>query len=291
MTPSLLLELLLNGLMIGSVYALFAIGLALIFGVLEFVNFAHGEFYMLGAMLTATLVQTLGLPYWITVPVVVLCGIVVGAAFYDFLLKRLRQGDFEKSILITIGLAMVLQNGALFIWSPSPRLLQTGFIADVYMIGDLVIPVTRVIALCVSLAALIAVYAALYHTRWGLALRGVAQNREAALMVGIPPQSVSRIAVSAGIALCALSGAVLALIYTIFPTMGLMLVFKAFAIVIIGGLGSIMGAVVVGFGIGFLESFLGLYYGAATANILIFSAMILLLMFRPLGLFGRRVRI
>lgn len=291
MTPSLLLELLLNGLMIGSVYALFAIGLALIFGVLEFVNFAHGEFYMLGAMLTATLVQTLGLPYWITVPVVVLCGVVVGAAFYDFLLKRLRQGDFEKSILITIGLAMVLQNGALFIWSPSPRLLQTGFIADVYMIGDLVIPVTRVIALCVSLAALIAVYAALYHTRWGLALRGVAQNREAALMVGIPPQSVSRIAVSAGIALCALSGAVLALIYTIFPTMGLMLVFKAFAIVIIGGLGSIMGAVVVGFGIGFLESFLGLYYGAATANILIFSAMILLLMFRPLGLFGRRVRI
>lgn len=291
MTPSLLLELLLNGLMIGSVYALFAIGLALIFGVLEFVNFAHGEFYMLGAMLTATLVQTLGLPYWITVPVVVLCGIVVGAAFYDFLLKRLRQGDFEKSILITIGLAMVLQNGALFIWSPSPRLLQTGFIADVYMVGDLVIPVTRVIALCVSLAALIAVYAALYHTRWGLALRGVAQNREAALMVGIPPQSVSRIAVSAGIALCALSGAVLALIYTIFPTMGLMLVFKAFAIVIIGGLGSIMGAVVVGFGIGFLESFLGLYYGAATANILIFSAMILLLMFRPLGLFGRRVRI
>jgi branched-chain amino acid transport system permease protein len=290
-TPSLLFELLLNGLMIGSIYALFAIGLALIFGVLEFVNFAHGEFYMLGAMVTATLVQTIGLPYWASVPVVIVAGILAGVVFYDVLLKRLRQGDFEKSILITIGLAMVLQNGALYLWGPSPRLLRTDFITDVFILGDLVVPVTRVIALCVSIAALVAVYAALYFTRWGLALRGVAQNREAALMVGIPPHSVSRIAVSAGIALCALSGAVLAMIYTIFPAMGLLLVFKAFAIVIIGGLGSIMGAVVVGLGIGFLESFLGLFYGAATANILIFSAMILLLMFRPLGLFGRRVRI
>ena len=291
MTLDLLLELLLNGLLIGSIYALFAIGLALIFGVLEFVNFAHGEFYMLGAMVTATLVHTIGLNYWLTLPIVLAAGAVVGVGFYDLLLKRLRQGDFEKSILITVGLAMLLQNGALYVWSPSPILLNTGFVADVIEVGNLVIPVTRAIALVVSIVALLAVYGALYHTRVGLALRGVAQNREAALMVGIAPQNVSRLAVSAGIALCFLSGAVLALIYTIFPTMGVLLVFKAFAIVIIGGLGSVIGAAVVGFGIGFLESFLGLYYGAATANILIFSAMILVLMFRPLGLFGRRVRI
>ncbi len=291
MTIDLLLELLLNGLLIGSVYALFAIGLALIFGVLEFVNFAHGEFYMLGAMVTATLVHAVGLNYWLTVPIVLVSGAVVGVAFYDLLLKRLRHGDFEKSILITIGLAMLLQNGALFVWSPTPVLLATPFVADVIEIGNLVIPVTRAIALVVSIAALVVVYAMLYRTRAGLALRGVAQNREAALMVGIPPQSISRIAVAAGIALCVLSGAVLALIYTIFPTMGVLLVFKAFAIVIIGGLGSVAGAVVVGFGIGFLESILGLYYGAATANTLIFLTMIGVLMFRPLGLFGRRIRI
>ena len=186
---------------------------------------------------------------------------------------------------------MLLQNGALFVWSPTPVLLATPFVADVIEIGNLVIPVTRAIALVVSIAALVVVYAMLYRTRAGLALRGVAQNREAALMVGIPPQSISRIAVAAGIALCVLSGAVLALIYTIFPTMGVLLVFKAFAIVIIGGLGSVAGAVVVGFGIGFLESILGLYYGAATANTLIFLTMIGVLMFRPLGLFGRRIRI
>ncbi|MGI9404840.1 MAG: branched-chain amino acid ABC transporter permease [Hyphomicrobiaceae bacterium] len=291
MSINLLLELLLNGLMIGAVYALFAIGLALMFGVLEFVNFAHGEFYMLGAMVTATLVHTFGLDYWLTVPIVLLAGAVAGVAFYDLLLKRLRQGDFEKSILITIGLAMVLQNGALFIWSPTPVLLNTSFVVSVVEVGGLVVPVTRIIALVVAVTALVVVYVGLNFTRAGLALRGVAQNREAALMVGIPPQNVSRLAVSAGIALCCLSGAVLALIYTIFPTMGVLLVFKAFAIVIIGGLGSIVGAAVVGFGIGFLESFLGLFYGAATANIMIFSAMILLLLFRPLGLFGRRVRI
>ena len=291
LTLDLLLELLLNGLLIGAIYALFAIGLALIFGVLEFVNFAHGEFYMLGAMVTGTLVHTVGLDYWVTVPIVLAAGAVVGVGFYDLLLKRLRHGDFEKSILITIGLAMLLQNGALFVWSPTPVLLDTPFVADVIEFGNLVVPVTRAIALAVAVAALLAVYAALYHTRAGLALRGVAQNREAALMVGIAPQNVSRIAVSAGIALCGLSGAVLALIYTIFPTMGVLLVFKAFAIVIIGGLGSVLGAAIVGFGIGFLESFLGLFYGAATANVLVFSAMIGVLLFRPLGLFGRRVRI
>ncbi|MBM3559221.1 MAG: branched-chain amino acid ABC transporter permease, partial [Alphaproteobacteria bacterium] len=143
MTLDLLLELSLNGLVIGSTYALFAIGLALIFGVLEFVNFAHGEFYMLGAMITATLVQTVGLDYWLTVPVVVVAGIVMGIALYDGLFKRLRQGDFEKSILITIGLAMVLQNGALYVWGPSPNLIKTDLVARVYELGALTIPATR----------------------------------------------------------------------------------------------------------------------------------------------------
>lgn len=291
MTTALLIELMLNGLLVGSIYALFAIGLALIFGVLEFVNFAHGEFYMLGALGTAMLVNTLGVPYWMSVPVILIAGVVVGTALYDLLLKRQKQGDFQTSLLITVGLALVLQNGALFIWGATPRLLTTSFSPDVIEIGSLVIPQTRVVALTVSIMAFVAVYLGLNRTRIGLALRGVAQNRDAALMVGIPPHTVSRVAVAAGIGLCALSGAVLALLYSIYPAMGMLLVFKAFAIVIIGGLGSILGAVVVGFGIGFLESFLGLYYSATTANALIFLAMILFLLFRPLGLFGRRVRI
>lgn len=291
MTGGLLIELLVNAVMLGAVYALFAIGLSLIFGVLEFVNFAHGEFYMLGAMATATLVQTVGLPYWLAVPLVAAAAVVAGVALYDGLLRRLRQGDFEKSILITIGLAMVLQNGALVVWGPTPRLVTTGFTTDVLQAGDLVIPVARVIALGVSLAALAAVWLVLYRTRAGLALRGVAQSREAALMVGIRPHRVSRLAVAAGIGLCGLSGAVLALIYTVFPAMGVLLVFKAFAIVIIGGLGSIAGAVVVGFGLGLFESVSGVFLGAVTANSLTFLAMILVLLFWPLGLFGRRVRL
>lgn len=291
MTIELCIELMLNGLLVGSIYALFAIGLALIFGVLEFVNFAHGEFYMLGALGTAALVNTLGVPYWMSVPIVLLAGVVVGTGLYELLFKRLKQGDFQKSILITVGLALVLQNGALFVWGPTPRLLTTPFSADVIEIGSLVIPLTRVVALVVAIIAFAVVYFGLNHTRIGLALRGVAQNRDAALMVGIPPHTVSRVAVATGIGLCALSGAVLALLYSIYPAMGMLLVFKAFAIVIIGGLGSILGAVVVGLGIGFLESFLGLFYNAATANTLTFLAMILFLLFRPLGLFGRRVRI
>jgi len=291
MTPEILAEVLINGIVIGSIYALFAMGLALIFGVLEFVNFAHGEFYMLGAMLTATLTQVVGLDYWLTVPIVVLISIAAGVALYDGLWCRLKQGDYEKSILITIGLALVLQNGALYVWGPTPRLITTSFVTDIVQIGELTIPTVRLIALAVSLGALLIVFLVLNHTRAGLALRGVAQSREAALMVGIQVRKVSRFAVGAGIGLCGLSGAVLALIYTIFPTMGVLLAFKAFAIVIIGGLGSVVGAAVVGFSLGVLESFFALYLSAGTTNVAIFMTMILVLLFWPLGLFGRRIRL
>ena len=291
MTPELLLEVLINGIVIGSVYALFALGLALIFGVLEFVNFAHGEFYMIGAMLVAAFMAATGLNYWLILPVVVAVSVFGGVVLYDGFWRRLRQGDYEKSILITIGIALILQNGALYVWGPTPRLLETSFTTSVIVAGDMVISVSRLVAMSISFLTLLLVYLGLNKTRAGLALRGVAQSRAAAAMVGIEIHRISRIAVGIGIGLCGLSGGVLALIYTIFPTMGFILAFKAFAIVIIGGLGSLAGAIVVGFTLGIVESFATLYMSTGSMNMLVFATMIAVLLFRPLGLFGRRLRL
>ena len=291
MTPELLLEVLINGVVIGSVYALFALGLALIFGVLEFVNFAHGEFYMIGAMLVAAFMAATGLNYWLILPVVVAVSVFGGVVLYDGFWRRLRQGDYEKSILVTIGIALILQNGALYVWGPTPRLLETSFTTSVIFAGDMVISVSRLVAMSVSFLTLLLVYLGLNNTRAGLALRGVAQSRAAAAMVGIEIHKISRIAVGIGIGLCGLSGGVLALIYTIFPTMGFILAFKAFAIVIIGGLGSLAGAIVVGFTLGIVESFATLYMSTGSMNMLVFATMIAVLLFRPLGLFGRRLRL
>ncbi|MDE0111294.1 MAG: branched-chain amino acid ABC transporter permease [Albidovulum sp.] len=291
MTPEVFVEVLINGIAIGSVYALFALGLALIFGVLEFVNFAHGEFYMIGAMLISAIMIGTGVNYWLALPVVVMASLVAGVVLYDVFWRRLRQGDYEKSILITIGIALILQNGALYVWGPTPRLLETGFTTSVIVLGDLVIPVARIVAMSISFTVLLLVYLGLNKTRGGLALRGVAQNRAAATMVGIQLHKISRVAVGVGIGLCGLSGGVLALIYTIFPTMGYILAFKAFAIVIIGGLGSLAGAIIVGFTLGIVESFATLYMSSGSMNMLVFGAMIAVLLFRPLGLFGRQLRL
>lgn len=288
---SFLLQLLLNGLVVGVIYALIAMGLSLIFGVLEIVNFAHGEFYMLGAMAAYFLSTNFALGYWPTVAVVTLGGLAVGYVLYEALLSSLKGEGFERSILLTLGLSMVLQNGAVFLFTTTPRMIQSAQTYANISVGDLRIPVLRVFALGLGLAAFAVLYLVLYRTQVGKAMRGVAQNRDAALMVGIDPRSISRLAVAIGIGLSGLAGAALAPIYAVHPLMGFAFVFKAFAIIIIGGLGNIAGAAIAAVALGILESLMGGFLAQVLVDGLAFAAMILILLVRPQGLFGRGVRV
>ena len=291
MDPSFLIQLLLNGLVIGVIYALVAMGLSLIFGVLEIVNFAHGEFYMLGAIGAYFLTTNLGLGYWPTVAVVTLGAACVGYVLYETLLVSLRGESFERSILLTLGLSMVLQNGAVFLFTTTPKMLQTAQTYSNLVFGEVRVPVLRVYALGLGLTAFALLYAILYRTQVGKAMRGVAQNREAALMVGIDPRAISRLAVAIGIGLSGLAGAALAPIYAVHPLMGFSFVFKAFAIIIIGGLGNISGAAITAVALGILESLIGGFLPQVMVDGLAFAAMILILLVRPQGLFGRGVRV
>jgi branched-chain amino acid transport system permease protein len=288
---SFCLQLLLNGIVIGVIYALVAMGLSLIFGVLEIVNFAHGEFYMLGAMLAYFLTMNARLGYWPTILVVTAVAVGLGYVLYEALLGSLQGEGFERSILLTLGLSMVLQNGAVFVFTTTPKMIQTRYSYSNVSLGDLRVPVMRLVALGLGLLAFGALYLILYRTRVGKAMRGVAQNRDAALMVGIDPRAVSRLAVAIGVGLSGLAGAALAPVYAVHPLMGFSFVFKAFAIIIIGGLGNVAGAAIAAVGLGVLESVVGGFFPLVMVDALAFTSMIAILLLRPQGLFGRGVRV
>jgi branched-chain amino acid transport system permease protein len=288
---SFLIQLLINGLVIGVIYALIAMGLSLIFGVLEIVNFAHGEFYMLGAMAAYFLTTNLGIGYWPTIAIVTLGALCIGYVLYEALLVSLRGESFERSILLTLGLSMVLQNGAVFLFTTTPKMIQSAYTYSNLVMGEVRVPVLRLFALGLGLAAFAVLYLVLHRTRIGKAMRGIAQSRDAALMVGIDPRAVARLAVAIGIGLSGLAGAALAPVYAVHPLMGFAFVFKAFAIIIIGGLGNVSGAAIAAVALGVLESLIGGFLPQVMVDGLAFGSMILILLVRPEGLFGRGVRV
>jgi branched-chain amino acid transport system permease protein len=284
-------QLLLNGLVMGVIYALVAMGLSLIFGVLEIVNFAHGEFYMLASMLAYFLTAQWDFDYWATILVVTVVGVAVGYVLFEGLLLALRGETFERSILLTMGLSMVLQNGAVFLFTTNPHLLESKLSYQNIVVGDFRMPVARLYALGLGFAAFAVLYLILHRTRIGKAMRGVAQNRAAADMVGIDARAVSRLAVAIGIGLTGLAGAALAPVYAVHPLMGFNFVFKAFAIIIIGGLGNISGAAIAAVMLGVIESLAGGLLPLALTDAVAFLSMIAVLLLRPQGLFGRGVRV
>lgn len=282
-----LLQLLLNGLMLGLIYALIAVGLALIFGVLEVINFAHGELLMLGGYAMALALPLFGLSYWPALAAAVLATALIGLVLYEFFLRHVGQKEFERSILTTLGISMVLLYGTQYLFSATPRMVDTSYGFDGVQIGAIRITATRIIAGALSIAAFSGLYALLRFTQFGRAMRAIAQNREAAMMVGIKPRHVARNAVVLAAALCGLAGAALSPIQLLHPAMGQAIIFKAFALVVIGGLGNMTGAVVVAIALGLIESWVGGFFGIVWQEGAIFSIMIIAVLLRPDGIFQR----
>lgn len=282
-----LLQLTLNGLMLGLIYALIAVGLALIFGVLEVINFAHGELLMLGGYAMAESLPMFGLSYWPALVVAVLSTSLAGLLLYDLLLRHIGQKEFERSILTTLGISMILLYGMQYLFTATPIMVDTAYGFDGVEIGSIRITWTRIIAAGLSIVAFSGLYALLQFTQLGRAMRAIAQNREAAMIVGIQSRHVARCAVVLAAALCGLAGAALAPIQLLHPAMGQAIIFKAFALVVIGGLGNMLGAVVVAIALGLIESFVGGFFGIVWQESAIFSIMIVAVLLRPNGIFQR----
>ena len=282
-----LLQLTINGVVLGLLYALITAGLALIFGVLEIINFAHGEFLMIGAFAMAFALPALDLWYWPALLLATGAAALCGLGVYELFLSRLRAGEFERSILITLALSIIMLHGVQYAFTASPRIVDTQYGFDGVTIGTIRITWTRIIGAGAAVAAFAALYLILRHTQFGRAMRAVAQNREAALMVGVRPKAVARNAVILAGALCGMAGAALAPIQLVSPMMGQPLIFKAFALIIIGGLGSVPGVVAASLGLGLMESWVGGFFEIVWQETAVFLVMIAVLFLRPHGLFKR----
>lgn len=289
---TLLVDLLVSGLVSGATYALAAAGLALIYGVMEVINMAHGELYMAGAFVAYLGVTDLHLPY---VAVLLLATVVLGffgLVFYDGLLRRLgTRGQFERGIVLTLGVSLILQNGAIAIFGPEPKTLTVPLTFKTFHAAGHLLVATRVYAVLCAAVAFALLYVLLNHTSIGRSMRGAAQNPTAALMVGLNPTRVARLTVVLGSALAGLAGCALTYVYNVHPTIGIPVVFTAFAVIIIGGLGSLAGTVVTAFALGLAQSYVGGLFSTTLQDAVSFSLMMIVLFVRPQGIFGREVRL
>jgi len=289
---TLLVDLTVSGLVLGATYALAAAGLALIYGVMEVINMAHGELYMLGAYVAWLGIEHFHLPYVAVLLLATAALAVFGLFFYDGLLRRLgTRGQFERGIVLTLGVSLVLQNGAIVVFGPEPKTLTTRLTFKTFHVGGQLLVATRVYAVLCAVAAFALLYVVLNHTSVGRSMRGAAQNPTAALMVGLNPTRTARLTVVLGSALAGLAGCALTFVYNANPTVGVPVVFTAFAVIVIGGLGSLSGTIVTAFALGLTQSFVGGLVSTTLQDAVAFSLMMIVLFLRPQGIFGREVRL
>jgi len=277
-------QVLVNGISLSAIYILVALGFTLLFGIMRVVNFAHGEFAMLGAFALYHMMKDLHWPWLIAMPAGVLLVAIASMGLEWLVFRWFYQRMFESMIGL-LGLNMMMMFGAVLIWDVYERNVP-GVFTGAFILGDVILPVDRLIVVLIALAALAAFYVFIRHTRAGLAMRAAAQDVEIAETQGVNTRRTYRIAFFVAILLAALAGALWGQIYAVSPFLGERPLMMAFIVVILGGMGSIPGAALGGAILGFTESFIGTFYGAAASAFLSFGVVILLLIVRPWGILG-----
>jgi branched-chain amino acid transport system permease protein len=279
-------QVIFNGLLVGANYALIAVGLTMIFGIMNIANFAHGELYALGACVVLYVTTQVGLSYLAALPLTVVFGVLLGVVLERLIFRRLRDKQPMSSLLATIGLALILQNILLVLWGPQPRKIPTDFSPMPVIVGPIFTTEVRIFALGVTLVALLCLHLFLTRSVIGTAIRAMFQQREAALLVGIPLDRINAITFGLGSGLAALGGGLIGAIFFVDPTMGGPETLKAFIVVILGGLGSVPGSMIGGLILGVAES-LGTLVSSAYKDAIGFILVILILLYKPDGLFKR----
>jgi branched-chain amino acid transport system permease protein len=281
-----------SGLVIGLAYALIALGLSLIFGVLRIINFAHGEFYMLGGLMLYSLTSR-GFSFFPSLAGAVFGTMVVAIVIDWCVLKPLRRSDEVTIALATLGLSIFLANAALVIWGPVPHQIPSPFPMDPLVLpGGVYLSRLELFGAAVTLVIMGAMHLVLQRTSIGRQMRAVVQDRDAAAVVGLNVDLIYRVTFAVGCGLAAVAGGLLGTMFLVYPAMGLQAVLKAFAVVVIGGMGSFSGAVAGGLLLGLAESVGGAWLPSGYKDIVAFIMIVAVLALRPQGLLGsRQVRI
>jgi branched-chain amino acid transport system permease protein len=280
-----------NALVLGSTYALLGIGLTIIFGIMRVVNFAHGELYTLGAYVAYGMVALLNLDFFSSIIVAAVIGLLVGGLIEFVLLRRKDLKNIDEVMLIMIGIMIIMQNLELMAWGGVAKIIPTPFSQDPISFAGLYISPTRLFVFITAVILLIIFYLAIERTRFGLAIRATFQDQDAARIVGVNVKSIYTLTFALGSAMAAVAGALLAPMFVATPLMGDLASLKAFAIVILGGLGNLGGAALGGFLLAFLEEFGASYISSAYRDAFGFVVIILVMLFRPQGLFAAKERV
>jgi branched-chain amino acid transport system permease protein len=281
----LVMQALAIGLLTGILYVLIALGLTLIYGILHIVNFAHGEIYMLGAMAVFYLYVVFKLPFAVTLVAILLLSVLLGLLVERSIFRSLR-GQWLQLVVASVGLSLIVQSLAWVAFGIQEKNVPSTF-SGVVSFGGIRLPIERLIAAAVGVVLVAVLYALVYRTKVGLAMRAIEEDEETARMLGINADRVAALACAVGFALAALAGAFVAPIYSLNPGMGLEPILMSFLIIIVGGLGSITGTVLAGLLVGVIQSVGAVLFGAEAAYGLVFVVMIVVLVFRPSGLLGR----
>lgn len=274
----------LNGVSIGLSIALIAVGLTLIFGVMDIVNFAHGEFYMLGAYGTIVAIGYIG-NFWIALAVAAVFVAVLSIAIERVTLKPIRGRETLQSLIVTFGFVLILQQAVLEIFGGSPRGMPTP-IGGTFTVAGITYPWVRIATIVGSLLMIVGLFVLLSRTRLGVMMRASAQDLDAARTLGVPADKIFSASFAISAALAAIAAGFLAPIRGVAPTMGTGVILDAFIVVIVGGLGSVFGAVIAALIIGLAQALSVLVLPAFMSQVISLTLLIIVLLVKPEGLFG-----
>jgi branched-chain amino acid transport system permease protein len=282
------LQLLANGLVNGSFYALSAIGLTLVFGLMRVVNFAHGDIYMVGGLLGWALTANLGLGFFPALGIVIVVMGLTGWIVERVLIERVREQGEEPGILLTIGLSIFLVNTALVIVGTAPQKVVTPVLNKPVFLGPVVLTEARLFIVAMAAVLILAAHLFVQYTKLGRAMRATFQDTMAAKLVGIKTAHIYASTFALGTILAGVAGMLLGSIYVAQATIGGLVSLKAFVVVILGGLGSFAGAILGGLMLGVAEAFFGGYVATGYVDAIGFALVIVMLLVRPYGLFAKR---
>jgi branched-chain amino acid transport system permease protein len=275
-----------NGLSIGVAVILMALGLTIIFGLLDVINMSHGEFYAVGAFIGVSL-MAMGVSFWLCLLIVPMLLMPIGFAMERLLIQKVfhYKDRHILTLLLTFGVAMVLEDGYKIIWGANP--IKPGApISGASELLGVMFPNYRLFLMGFGAVLIFAVWMLIYKTQIGAIVRAAAYDKDMSSSLGIPVKRVYALTFAFGVALAGLAGVLLAPIYSVFPTMGRDFILLAFSVVIVGGLGSIKGAVIAGLLLTQLQSISSLFISPVWSDPLVFTVMVLVLMFKPSGLYG-----
>ncbi len=284
-----MVQVLLNGILMGGIYASVAVGFSLIFGVLRIINVVHGEFIMLGAFITYWLFALFHVDPFLSIPVSFVILFACGFLLQRFVINRIIQAPEIMSLLLTFGLSLIIANIALTAWTGDYRLVNPEYAGASLKIGALTIPYVRLATFLFAVVAVSGLYIFLQRTDVGRAIRGTAQNKDGARLQGVRPSSVYAVTFALGAAITGVAGSFISLNFSVYPAMGGDYLLFSFFIVVIGGMGHIPGALAGGLILGILQSVVTSFISGGVMYIFMFAILYVVLIVRPAGIFGKGI--